>query len=128
MGYTQEYVRCGKNCASCPHGPYWYYYWRVGKRLHKKYVGKERPQGAGPGRPKSSVTQEHPHDLIFNRKTASRDLAYTILGLSPGVAWDSVLSAYRRLARTAHPDRGGETVVMQRVVSAYSYLRAVYGR
>jgi len=36
-----ELVRCGKmQCKSCPHGPYWYRYWKEGGRTKSKYVGK----------------------------------------------------------------------------------------
>lgn len=38
--YRLERVKCGKDCAGCPHGPYLYKYWREGKRLRKAYVGK----------------------------------------------------------------------------------------
>jgi hypothetical protein len=35
----REYVLCGKpNCAR-KHGPYWYAYWKDGKRTRKRYVG-----------------------------------------------------------------------------------------
>lgn len=34
-------VRCGKpGCLSCPHGPYWYAYWRENGRRRSRYVGK----------------------------------------------------------------------------------------
>lgn len=40
--YRQERVRCGReNCGRCPHGPYWYAYWREGGRLRSRYIGKE---------------------------------------------------------------------------------------
>lgn len=36
-----EEVRCGKAaCTRCPHGPYWYAYWREGGRLRKRYLGR----------------------------------------------------------------------------------------
>jgi hypothetical protein len=46
--YRQEWTRCNKpGCSSCSqlggHGPYWYVYWREGKKLKKKYIGKELP-------------------------------------------------------------------------------------
>lgn len=42
--YRQEHVRCGRdNCGRCPHGPYWYAYWREGGRLRSRYIGKELP-------------------------------------------------------------------------------------
>lgn len=48
--YRQEYIRCGKaNCKKCRangtgHGPYWYAYWREGKRIRKEYIGKKNPK------------------------------------------------------------------------------------
>ena len=51
--YQHEYVKCGKpKCGRCRrgaahgHGPYWYAYWRVGAKVHKKYVGKVLRFGA----------------------------------------------------------------------------------
>lgn len=42
--FRQEMVRCGKKgCSRCPHGPYWYAYWREGGRSRSRYVGKELP-------------------------------------------------------------------------------------
>jgi len=50
--YRQERVRCGReNCTRCPHGPYWYAYWREGGRLRSRYIGKEMPDSER-GRPK----------------------------------------------------------------------------
>jgi hypothetical protein len=55
--YRQEQVRCGRaNCTRCPHGPYWYAYWREDGRLRSRYIGKELPaeraDHAGPPGPK----------------------------------------------------------------------------
>jgi hypothetical protein len=42
--YRQQSVRCGKaGCTRCPHGPYWYAYWREGGRVRSRYVGKRSP-------------------------------------------------------------------------------------
>lgn len=42
--FRQELVRCGKDgCRSCPHGPYWYAYWREDGRTRSRYVGKTLP-------------------------------------------------------------------------------------
>ena len=42
--YRQQLVRCGKaGCTRCPHGPYWYQYWREDGRLRSRYIGKELP-------------------------------------------------------------------------------------
>lgn len=38
-----KWVKCGKNCRGCPHGPYLYARWREGKRLRSKYLGKAAP-------------------------------------------------------------------------------------
>jgi hypothetical protein len=40
MTFRQERVSCGKNCKGCPHGPYWYGYWREGGKTRSKYIGK----------------------------------------------------------------------------------------
>lgn len=41
--YRQQHVRCGKRCATCPHGPYWYAFWKEGGRSHSQYIGGELP-------------------------------------------------------------------------------------
>ena len=42
--FRQEMVRCGKKgCTRCPHGPYWYAYWRERGRTRSRYVGKQLP-------------------------------------------------------------------------------------
>lgn len=39
--YRQEHVRCGRDsCTTCPHGPYWYAYWREDGRTRRRYVGR----------------------------------------------------------------------------------------
>jgi hypothetical protein len=40
MTYRLERVSCGKGCKGCPHGPYWYGYWREGGKTRSKYIGK----------------------------------------------------------------------------------------
>ncbi len=47
--FRQERVRCGRDgCTTCPHGPYWYAYWREGGRLRSRYIGKDLPRGGAP--------------------------------------------------------------------------------
>src|SRR5215467_2492659 len=36
----QEYVQCGNPDCQNQHGPYLYAYWKQGKKLNKKYLGK----------------------------------------------------------------------------------------
>lgn len=39
--YRQEQVRCGKaGCTRCPHGPYWYAYWKQDGRTRSQYIGR----------------------------------------------------------------------------------------
>lgn len=36
-----QLVKCGKaNCTRCPHGPYWYAYWREDGVRRSRYLGK----------------------------------------------------------------------------------------
>lgn len=42
--YRQEEVRCGsEGCNGCPHGPYWYGYWKEDGRTRKLYIGRTLP-------------------------------------------------------------------------------------
>src|SRR6266567_4599770 len=44
--YRLEPVRCGKDgCTRCPHGPYWYAYWRENGRLRSRYLGSAKARG-----------------------------------------------------------------------------------
>ena len=44
--YRRQPVKCGKRgCTRCPHGPYWYAYWREDGRLRSRYIGKTLPAG-----------------------------------------------------------------------------------
>ncbi|VVB71997.1 Uncharacterised protein [uncultured archaeon] len=44
MTFRLERVSCGKNCKGCPHGPYWYGYWREAGKTRSKYIGKNLKQ------------------------------------------------------------------------------------
>lgn len=50
VSYRLESVKCGKpGCTRCPHGPYWYAYWREGGRVKSRYIGRRHPdEGARP--------------------------------------------------------------------------------
>ena len=40
-------IRCSRHtCVRCPHGPYYYAYWREGKKVKSRYIGKELPMAA----------------------------------------------------------------------------------
>lgn len=54
VSYRQEQVRCGKaGCSACPHGPYWYAYWKEDGRTRKQYIGRHLP-----GQPLEPVVPE----------------------------------------------------------------------
>lgn len=42
--YRRQYVRCGRKCKRCPHGPYWYAYQKSNGKLSKTYIGRELPE------------------------------------------------------------------------------------
>jgi hypothetical protein len=45
--FRYETVRCGKtNCTRCPHGPYWYAYWKESGRTRSRYIGRVLPEKA----------------------------------------------------------------------------------
>jgi hypothetical protein len=62
--YRREEVRCGKaNCTRCPHGPYWYAYWRENGRLRSRYLGSAKarePYQPPPTQPGRSPGDEPP--------------------------------------------------------------------
>ena len=41
--YRAQLIHCGKGCGSCPHGPYWYAYWKEGGRSRSQYIGGVLP-------------------------------------------------------------------------------------
>ena len=41
--YRTQSVRCGKQCAACPHGPYWYAFWKENGRSRSQYIGNVLP-------------------------------------------------------------------------------------
>ncbi|MDQ3953852.1 MAG: hypothetical protein M3279_12965 [Actinomycetota bacterium] len=48
--YRLESVRCGKpGCTTCPHGPYWYAYYREDGKVKSRYIGAELPAGESKG-------------------------------------------------------------------------------
>lgn len=51
VSYRLESVKCGKpGCTRCPHGPYWYAYWREGGRVKSRYIGRRHPDEGAPPR------------------------------------------------------------------------------
>jgi DnaJ-class molecular chaperone len=59
-------------------------------------------------------------NLILN----GRD-AYEILNVSQSDSLESIKKAYRQLALKNHPDRGGNTKIMQDIIAAYTFIMKV---
>lgn len=52
VSLRSQWVKCGKDtCNRCPHGPYWYAYWREDGKRRSRYVGKLEDESVnqGPG-------------------------------------------------------------------------------
>jgi hypothetical protein len=49
VSLRRQWVRCGKEtCTRCPHGPYWYAYWREDGKRRSRYVGKLEDEPVNP--------------------------------------------------------------------------------
>jgi len=123
--FRREYVKCGKaGCKKCPHGPYWYQFWREGAKVKKKYIGKELPTGADPEQPKAGPD---PLDQIFERRGATVELACQILGCSKTASLELMQKQYRKLTMLHHPDRGGDVHLMKRLTAAWAIIKEWWG-
>lgn len=60
--------------------------------------------------------------------TASNDLGYKMLGISPSAPWEEVERAYRTKAKIHHPDKGGDEDAMRALNDAYSRIKKLRGR
>jgi len=121
--YRLQYIRCGKGCRGCPHGPYWYAFWKEDGKTRSEYIGKRRREDSEGKPPVENIPiKSHPWEGILNRRTASLGLACTILEVTEASAQEVVERAFRRLSRIHHPDRGGEERVMVMVEAAYSFV------
>jgi hypothetical protein len=118
-----EWVQCGRQCSGCPHGPYWYAYHREGQKVHKRYIGKVRPEPE----PTRTVDPPHPWDAMFSRATASLALAYAIVGIGPATDRVAAVRRYRELQMAWHPDRGGDLRRAMHLNCAWEYIRSTRG-
>ncbi len=121
--FRLQYIRCGKrSCRSCPHGPYWYAFWSEDGKTRSEYIGKRDPRSPATARTAEAEAKPHAWDAMLNRRTATMALARTILGVSALAYQVEVEAAFRKLARTHHPDRGGDAHKMVCVEAAYSFI------
>jgi hypothetical protein len=119
--YRREYVKCGKGCAGCPHGPYWYQYSRESGRLRKKYVGKELPSDS------SNTFGEGPRDRAQRRPLMTSTMAAQVLRIGPDADYAKAKTAFRRASLQTHPDRGGSASSFIRVTDAFNCLKRARG-
>jgi DnaJ-class molecular chaperone with C-terminal Zn finger domain len=57
------------------------------------------------------------------RHMLQRQQALAVLGLPPNATPEQIKRRYRQLAKRYHPDRGGDQREMQRIISAYEFLK-----
>jgi DnaJ domain len=123
--YQLKYIRCGKKtCRTCPHGPYWYRFWKERGRLRCEYVGKVDPSFHEQllyGNERAEL------DEIFDKGKASAELAERILGVRKGCDVAHAQKAYREKCLECHPDRGGDKRAFQRLNAAWSFLKVARG-
>lgn len=118
--FRSKWIKCGKRCGGCPHGPYWYEYGYKGGRQWSKYLGKELPGEPSP----DERSQPGQWNEIFSERTASEKLAREILGVTIDANWSEIRRAYRDRMAAEHPDRGGEEKLAKCLNCAFEYLRA----
>ncbi len=124
--FRHEKVKCGKpGFKRCPHGPYWYAYWKVNGTTKKRYVGKKDPRVSNPE--PAQVEKAHPHDAIFGRRTGTLALACEILGFRQDISFAEARTKARKLLQDLHPDRGGDQRRFKHVNEAWSFLRTWKG-
>lgn len=57
------------------------------------------------------------------RMLLQRQQALAVLGLPANATPEQIKHRYRQLAKRYHPDRGGDQREMQRIISAYEFLK-----
>ena len=118
--YRCEYVRCNKaDCGTCPHGPYWYGYYRDGKRVKKRYFGLSDPRREG--------STYDPMDAVFSRATCTHELCCRILGVPYNATAAMAESAYFKAIAANHPDRGGDAKWSAQLNAAWTWLKFRHG-
>lgn len=83
------------------------------------------PTGSHGGSEGTPGGQTPPPSRPVTAPLSEADVARRTLGLSAGASATEVRSAYRRLAKLHHPDRGGDAEAFQHVQRAYERLARV---
>ena len=95
------------------------------KRFSMNY--KTDPRGPGDaGQWRAAFS--HRMGLDAAREAVGDDSPWGILGVARDATWETVRSAYRRLVKQHHPDRGGDAALFRRTQGAFELLEHQYGR
>lgn len=122
--YRCQYVRCCKpRCKTCPHGPYWYGFWKEGGRTKSRYYGKADPRREAPQHGSEASVMDR-WRAIFDRKSATLELAREIMELPELHGQEDAQKAFCKLSLKYHPDRQGNVELMQMLNAAWSFIRS----
>jgi hypothetical protein len=59
---------------------------------------------------------------------ATSEDPYAVLGVARSAPWEQIVAAHKRLARSWHPDAGGDEDLIRRLNAAFAELRIRRGR
>lgn len=121
--YRQEFVKCGRNCKKCPHGPYWYAYWWDAAKLRKAYVGKKLPDQVQAAHDHNHPVKDNGPALIF----MSSDRAWELLGMKPTKNRGMVKAKVAGLLRRLENGTGIAGLERREVEEAWFVLSAAQG-
>ena len=70
-----KYRTCKPRCNGCPHGPYYSWAWREGKKVKWKYVGTEKPHEELPDQSTFSNVWDQGQVLLFDSPSPATAVA-----------------------------------------------------
>jgi hypothetical protein len=121
--YQCKWIRCGKKrCRTCPHGPYWYGFWREGEKVKCCYYGRKDPRPETPGAETGRGSPDW-MESILDLKSATMEVACRILGVAVNSTYRTAFTAFVRLTKANHPDLGGTSEDQAYINAAWSYFK-----
>jgi curved DNA-binding protein CbpA len=79
------------------------------------------------GQGQSSKSYEQYYQTLQQNQTIPTDVdPYEVLGVSKNYTWDELVSAYRRVAKLVHPDKGGSEILFHTVTDCFKKLAYEY--
>jgi DnaJ-domain-containing protein 1 len=95
------------------------------QRVVEELLGRvERLEGRGGGQRRRGTRTENHRTEDQRTAAAGVAAALALLGLEPGASQAAIKAAYRRLAKSHHPDMGGDGEAFRRLEAAYRLLMA----